>query len=305
VLIGAAIYGRGRGLGLDFNVFWRAGHTPLPHVYDANPFDPFIYPPPSLFWVRPIGQLPFWPALLLWWALSLSAYGYAARSNTWLLFASPVVIQCLIFGQTSLLLAAVALMAARCTGAARGALLGAIFSTKPQLVILAPLVLLARRDWAGLAGLVAAGIAELALSIVVFGTGAWLAWVNALVPFRRTVEGVDLWGVMITPFAYAMRLGINPWPVFGVGVLFALFTAVKSKRSDPVELACLTSLLATPYAVANDLAPLLPFAVNRLLAADAKGKPWAALIYASAFPPVALAAGALQFMTKRAKGHPA
>jgi hypothetical protein len=295
VLIGAAIYGRGRGLGLDFNVFWRAGHTPLRHIYDANPFDPFIYPPPSLFWVRPIGQLPFWPALLLWWVLSLSAYGYAAQAKTWLLFASPVVVQCLIFGQTSLLLAAVALMAARNTGVARGALLGAIFSTKPQLVILAPLVLLARHDWKGLSGLIAVGLFEVAISVLVFGPSAWIDWANALEPFRRTVEGQDLWGVMITPFAYAMRLGINPWPIFAAGGLFAIFAAVRSKRSDPVELACMTSLLATPYAVANDLAPLLPFAMARLLKGPAKEKPWAALIYASAFPPIALIVGAWQF----------
>jgi hypothetical protein len=302
VLIGAAVYGRGRGLGLDFNVFWRAGHTPLDHIYDANPFDPFIYPPPSLFWVRPIGQLPFWPALLLWWTLSLSAYGYAARSGTWLLFASPVVVQCLIFGQTSLLLASIVLMAARSTGAARGALLGAIFSTKPQLVILAPLVLFARKDWAGLAGLIAAGLFELAASVVVFGLGAWIDWFNALAPFKRTVEGQDLWGVMITPFAYAMRLGINPWPVFAAGGLFALLAAVRSKRTDPVELACMTSLLATPYAVANDLAPLLPFAMVRLLDVKAKGKPGAALIYASAFPPVALIIGVCQPTSHRLRG---
>jgi hypothetical protein len=302
VLIGAAIYGRGRGLGLDFNVFWRAGHTPLDHIYDANPFDPFIYPPPALFWVRPIGQLPFWPALLLWWAISLSAYGYAARSGTWLLFASPVVVQCLIFGQTSLLLAAVALMAARSTGAIRGALLGAVFSTKPQLVILAPLVLLSRKDWAGLSGLVAIGVFELAASVIVFGVDAWIDWFNALEPFKRTVEGQDLWGVMITPYAYAMRLGISPWPFFAAGGLFAVVAAVRSKRTDLVELTCVTSLLATPYAVANDLAVVLPFALARLLGGGTAGKPSAALIYASAFPPIALAVGALQQTGQRLRG---
>lgn len=292
VLIGAAIYGRGHGLGLDFNVFWRAGHTPLGQIYAPNPFDPFIYPPPSLLWVLPIGQLPFWPALLLWWALSLSTYGYAARSNTWLLFASPIVIQCLIFGQTSLVLAAVALVAARREGWKRGALLGLVFSTKPQLVLLAPLVLVARKDWRGLGGLVAVGVAEVAISAILFGPHIWVDWFNALAPFRATVERNDLWGVMITPFAYAMRAGINPWPVFVIGVALALFTAVRSK-GDLVETACLTSLLATPYAVANDLAVLLPFAIARLTERDIIGKSWAVLIYTTALAPIALALGAI------------
>lgn len=301
VLIGAAIYGKGHGLGVDFNVFWRAGHTPLGQIYAPNPFDPFIYPPPSLLWVIPIGQLPFWPALLLWWGLSLSTYGYAVRSSTWLLFASPIVIQCLIFGQTSLVLAAFALFAARQEGWKRGALLGLIFSTKPQLVILAPLVLLARRDWTGLLGLVAVGLAEVIVSAALFGPQMWLDWASAFPAFRETVANNDLWGVMVTPFAYAMRVGINPWPVFIAGASLAVIAAIRSKNSNPVELACLCSLLATPYAVANDLAVLLPFAICRLLDREATGKPWAAIIYSTAFPPVALAWGAIQFLSDTAQ----
>jgi hypothetical protein len=168
-------------------------------------------------------------------------------------------------------------------------LAGSVFALKPQLVVFAPVVLAFRRDWVGLLGFCAAILSLVLLSLATVGIGAWFNWIHALPAFRQTIADYQLWSVVVTPYSYAVQLGINPVPV--VATCFAVALAgvwFAPKTSDPVELICLTSLLVTPYAGGSDLAILLPFAFRRLIDNRETLKIWAALIYTSALPPIAL-----------------
>ena len=210
---------RGGGIGLDFAVFWRAARTT--NVYSPNPFDPFVYPPTTLLWLKPLCWLSFWPAFILWSLVSLVAYMAAARK--WLLLGSPVVIQCLVFGQTSMILAAGILVAARSEGVVMGVILGLVFSLKPQLLVTAPLVLLLRRQWRSLSGFLIGAVVSVAFSVILFGPHVWLEWAGSIPAFRRVLESRDLWWVMITPYSVGMRLGVSPWPFLLMGCCVAHF----------------------------------------------------------------------------------
>jgi len=231
--------------------------------------------------------LPFWPAFILWSVTGVLIYKRAARASL-LLLISPVVAQCLAFGQTALLLGSAVNFASRRTAIARGALLGSVFALKPQLVVFAPVVLAFRRDWAGLIGFSAAIVGLVLFSLATVRIGAWFSWIHALPAFRQTIADYQLWGVVVTPYSYAVQLGINPVPV--LAACFALALAgvwFAPKDSDPVELICLTSLLVTPYAGGSDLAILLPFAFRRLIDNREPLKIWTALTYISALSPIA------------------
>jgi hypothetical protein len=303
VLVAQIVYAQGGRLGTDFRVFWLAARAPLSTVYVPDPRAPFVYPPSALPWFKPLLLLAFWPSFIAWSIAGLTVYLLAARAS-WLLVISPVVVQCVVFGQTALLLGAVVLLAARKSGFIRGALIGAVFAIKPQLVALAPLVFALRRDWHDVIGFGAALTAMIALSLALFGPGMWVDWVHALPAFREVISHQRIWGLVVTPFSYAVQLGINPWPVFALCLVVATAAIWYSREREPVEIICLTSLLATPYAGGSDLAALLPFAFRRLIDAREPLKVWAALIYASGFTPIAVVLGLyrLCFLRDSAKG---
>ena len=281
------IYYGGHRIGSDFEVFWKAARTPLDHVYDPAPL-PFVYPPPTLaIFKGALWLLPFWPAFVLWSIAGVTIYKRAARASP-LLLISPVVAQCLAFGQTGLLLGSIVNLASRRTAIARGAMLGSVFALKPQLVVFAPVVFAFRRDWAGLLGFSIAVLGLVLFSLATVGIGAWFNWIHALPAFRQTIADYHLWGVVVTPYSYAVQLGINPIPVFATCFALALAGVWFAPRnSDPIELICLTSLLVTPYAGGSDLAILLPFAFRRLIDNSEPLKIWAALTYIALLTPIA------------------
>ncbi len=263
--------------GHDFRVFWQASRAT--NVYTADPFGPFVYPPTALVWIKPLALLPFWPAFALWSVMSLAAFMTVARK--WLLLLSPVVVQCLVYGQTSLLIGALILYAANRPSWARGALLGLALTLKPQVVFLAPLVLFARKDWDALCGLVGGVALSVAVSVALFGFRPWSDWIAALPLFGDDLAARNLWWVTITPYGTAMRFGLNPYPFWIAGVVLALVAAWRS-RTDLAATIVLTSILASPYAMVNDLAAALPFALTSMGMAGA-------LIYSAALAPLALA----------------
>ena len=219
-LLGEIIYDHARRLGDDFLVFWLAARDPLGAVYRPQ-FAPFAYPPPALVLFCGLALVPFWTAFVAWSVVGLVLYIRAARTSP-LVLLSPVVAQCLVFGQTALILGSAVNFASRMDPLLRGALLGCVFAFKPQLVVMTPLVLLARRDWRGIVGFAFGSLVLVILSLAAFGLSAWLDWVHALPAFRQTLSHRDLWGVVLTPFSYAVQLGISPWPVFAAGVALSI-----------------------------------------------------------------------------------
>lgn len=269
-LIFATLYGQ--GVAADFGALWRASHG---HPYAPDNFAPFAYPPPALIWIKPLSLLPFWLAFALWSLLSLGLYLWVTPKP--LLLISPAAVQCLLFGQTSMLIAALVLRFG-------GYAIGLALTLKPQLLFMAPLVFLVRRDWRTLTTIAIGAAALILVSLVLFGVQAWVDWFSALSHFEHVVATRDLWWVTITPYGTAMRFGLNPWPFWALGFGVAVFTAFRSK-ADPLFVSIVASLLASPYAVAHDLVLLLP-----LIELDLFG----ALVFSTALAPIGLLGLALK-----------
>lgn len=273
-LILATAYGN--GIGLDFSILWKAAQARQPYAPDA--YAPFVYPPTAWIWIAPLKLLAFWPAFILWSALSVAVFLAVTRRP--ILFLSPIVVQGLVFGQPTLLLASMALARSR----HRGLLVGVALTLKPQILFLAPLVFLVRRDWSVLISIAVGATASLLVSVVAFGFQPWLDWLQALDHLRHVMAARNLWWMTITPYGTAARFGLDPWPFWAVGAALGLIVAVRS-RSDPLFVSVLASALATPYAYAQDLVLLLPLC---LVWIERDRKPLASLIFAGALIPAAL-----------------
>ena len=153
-------------------------------------FHPFLYPPTFLLLLVPFAVLPFAAACLLFLAASFAALVAAIWRvvgpgyRRWLHLASLALAPAVWFnvgsGQNAFLTSALlvggfGLLARRPLVA--GVLLG-LATYKPQLWLLAPVVLVAARQWRALAtALLTAGVMVLA-SLAAFGIEPWRAWIS-------------------------------------------------------------------------------------------------------------------------------
>jgi hypothetical protein len=270
----------GHATGLDFRVLWKAARLPTSEIYRPDWHSPFVYPPSAIVWLLPLALFPFWTAYVLWTVFSLACFWRAAKSSA-LVFLSPAIVQCIILGQTSLVIAS--LLLAFPQGFAMGAMFGLICSIKPQIVFLAPLVFLARRDVEALSGFAAGFGVPVLLTTVILGPSIWIDWLNAMPGFRDTIVNRHLFWVFITPGGVAQSLGYPFVPAWMLGVLVALLAVFHSRPSDDRILIVGSSLLAAPYAAAQDMAALIPFALA------ASNRLFPALTFAGFLPPFSIA----------------
>jgi hypothetical protein len=299
-LIGVALFAG--GLALDFDVFWRAARAPINTIYQSDQWQPFVYPPTAIPWLKPFGLLPFWPSFVAWSLLSLVGFFAAARSKDWwLMLLSSCLIECVAFGQTSLLVSAVLFLACSRRGWQMGALLAVALSIKPQVLVMAPLILLVRRDWPAVMGAAVAGIALLLLSIVLYGPTLWLAWFHALPGFARVIASRNLYWALITPYGLAIWAGLPGTPFWIAGALLSIAAVIRSARSwgNLAMPIAITSILAVPYAVPHDLVAALPWCAAVLLKRDWNWRQApAALIFSAMFVPVATAGLAISWLRR-------
>ncbi len=158
---------------------------------------PWIYPPPFLLLVLPFGVLDpraGYVCFLLTGAAGLLLAIHVwpgSRSDRLILMASaalcPGTLFTILVGQNAFLTAALILGGIGLLDrrpALAGALLGLLLF-KPQLAVLVPVVLLARREWRALAA--AAGSATLfcLASLAVFGIEPWTDWLHFMLGATR------------------------------------------------------------------------------------------------------------------------
>lgn len=282
-------------LGYDFSVFWSAARVALEHnaaaVFSSQwmqpmeeslrhqtGYSPWPYPPTFLLAVVLFGLLPFGSALVLYFALGLSAYGAmlarVSRSidRAWLpwLAAFPGVPVALGLGQNSLLTvsAAGAALALLETNAGLAGMCIAILVIKPQFGVLFPLALVCSRQWRAL---VVAGLCTLVFaggSVAAFGVDAWRAFAAYLPEFSRiAVElgGREMWLGMPTVFAISRSLGLPvsvAYVVHGLvaapAVMVMAFLWVKRARFELRATAfVVATLLMQPYVMFYDLVWLI------------------------------------------------
>lgn len=284
VLIASTAYGG--GVGYDFWIIWKAARSAQP--YTPDPYGPFVYPPTALLWIEPLRLLPFRVAYVLWLAASAGAFYWVTRKP--LLFVSPIAIQGLVFGQPTLLLGSAVLSAAPI----RGILIGLVISLKPQLLFMAPLVFLIRRDFKTVVGIVVGASCSFLASLIAFGLRPWADWIGALPQLRDVMVHRNLWWMTITPYGTAARFGLNPLPFWAAGAVLGCVTAVRS-RADPLLVSALASVLVTPYAYAQDLIVLLPFCLEEAKRRDV----FASMMFAGVLLPVTLVVKGVQSVLER------
>jgi alpha-1,2-mannosyltransferase len=157
----------------------------LPHPLT---FHPWLYPPPYLLLLIPFGLLPFATACVVFLSVTFACLlaavwgtvesGYRRWLHAFSLILAPAVWFNVGSGQNAFLTSALlvggfGLLPRRPVLA--GILLG-LLSYKPQLWLLAPVALVAARQWRALASAIAAASVMVLLSLAVFGLEPWRAW---------------------------------------------------------------------------------------------------------------------------------
>ncbi|WBO21939.1 glycosyltransferase family 87 protein [Sphingomonas abietis] len=258
----------------DFGVFFEAAHDPLAMVYQIKPSNPFVYPPMTLVWLKPLALLGWTPALILWVTLSLGGMAWATYRLTdtriaLLVLASPVMATTLAVGQFGAIVGAMILWAVRCQGWRQGVLLGLAATIKPQILLAAPIVLLFRADWRALLGAALSMLAMVMLELVTLGPKLWIAWRAAITAFPQGETRIKALAGSVSPAGIAQFHHLPALPFLLAGTVLALLWLRKRARAaGPVELAALivsASMLMSPYMLVYDLTAMAPFVAVQLI----------------------------------------
>ncbi len=236
------------------------------------------YPPPILLLAVPLSALALAPGFLLYTVGSLSLLWLALRLGgltkieCWAVLLSPAVAENALAGQNGALTGAFllgGLLLADRRPVLAGVMLGALM-IKPQLGMLAPVCLLASRNWRALAAMAASAILMIALSGAVFGFDKWVGFFRYTQPMVSAVlqtpwQGLTWQRIFASPLMAARSMGAD-LPVacsFQAGISLLSVTAVwrmwRASTADPViraSLSGLLALIAAPWVHTYDMIPL-------------------------------------------------
>jgi hypothetical protein len=306
-------------IGRDAVIFWMYGQAALtadpgrfydPALFNAAltavvgpgyPGQNWSYSPIFLILTAPFGQFSYLPALALWTGFGFTLFIAALRSSfdrrtLLLLVLSPAAIFCVISGQTSLMTAAALwtiLMWLDRRPVAAGILIG-LLAFKPQLAVLIPVMLIAAGRWKVFAAAAVSTAAVVALSVLLFGTKAWLAYIQVGLPTQNMVlldPGLRAAPFMPTIFMNMRMLGAGYTAAMAVQIACLLAAAATvfwafrvHRNADPLMLAALflaCTAFGSPYLLAYDTLALTVAAVALLAAGrlDAAGRRMVQLVY--------------------------
>jgi hypothetical protein len=258
----------------DFAVYWRAAGEPAAMAYSPDHPRPFPYMPTMLLWIWPLAYSNFFLGYAVVAVASIAGLIFACRPHLGkgtmaLTLVSVPMVRCVRNGQVSAVLAAVLIWA--CGTRNRlfaGAALGAAFTIKPQLVWLAPLMLLLNRDRQALLAWFASVLSSVALSIALFGSGLWAEWFASMTNFHSVVIDTGVLDIGVTPAAVAEWAGLPAIPFLALGVAAGIALVYVCRNMGPLEKATAIgagSLLGAPYAMAYDLVVIMPFAAAMVM----------------------------------------
>lgn len=269
---------------IDFSNFWLAASMTLDgkSVYDAPGFMaaekkvfgikvfPWLYPPTFLLILLPFAFLPYFTALMVWLAATMTGYLWAMRriaphpSTIWLALSFPGAFDNFRHGQNGFLSVALiggGLVLLESSPIIAGILLGMVIY-KPHLMILIVVALAAGRRWkVMLAGAVSATAFALA-SMLVLGWPTWRAFFqNFPSTMKLLEEGALPLNKMVTVFSAFYSAGAGFQVALGIHgaimlpVVAAVFWVWRQERPFAVRASVLVLgiLLFTPYAFSYDL----------------------------------------------------
>lgn len=277
-------------IGMDYVVFWSAARIAIEHgasavfssewmqpleasVRHISTYSSFPYPPTFLLVIVALGLLPFGVAFIAFTLLGVAIYWLMirrlanpmSRGSLLGIAAFPGAVVAIIYGQNSLLTAALAgsVLALLDVNSLFTGVCLALLLIKPQLGILFPIALICGRYWKVLAVASACSIAFVGMSVAAFGYDAWIAFAANLPMFDRLAieHGPSMWINMPTTFALARLAGCS----MGMAYLLHLVVAVpavaamaylwfKRARFELRAAALIVAtLLAQPYLMYYDL----------------------------------------------------
>jgi hypothetical protein len=232
------------------------------------------YPPTFTLFLFPVAMLPYVTAFLTWESVTLAGciavvYLIVRRQPAIsLMLASPFTAWNFLIGQNGFLTAS--LLGGSLLFLERRPVLAGLFigclTYKPQFGILLPVALVAARQWRACVSATSTAIFLVAASVADFGTDAWAAFPGAL--FAQGSEAMSAgpeWGfpfqtvyglirflnggaalALFAQVATALGVGVMVWLIWRSPVRYALKAAALSTGA----------LIATPYALAYDLAAM-------------------------------------------------
>jgi alpha-1,2-mannosyltransferase len=304
--IAPGLYGRdhildrnGTPIGADFSNFYSAAalaRTQSPAAtYDftqmraaqvktigANPKSIaglcWTYPPIFLLLLLPFSFLPYFASLAVWLLATLLGYLKIllriapSRQTLWLALAFPGTFQNAIHGQNGFLSACIlggGLLLLESHAFLGGIILG-FLSYKPQLAVLIPVALIAGRHWKALAGASLSFLGLVLASLLIMGTGVWLAFWESI-PFARKLfesgafpifkGGTAFNAALLAGASYEVARDLQA--IIMIGAVIAVFFVWSRNTSSPVRnsVLVLSILLFTPHAYPYDFVLLaLPIA---------------------------------------------
>ncbi|MFZ0051741.1 MAG: glycosyltransferase family 87 protein [Desulfobaccales bacterium] len=282
----------GQPAGRDFVAFWAASYMArtgnpaaiysLPQIHrveekiigtSTSPYA-WNYPPVFLLMILPLSLLPYLASLIFWLLTTLTGYFLTIRSIVpnrlapWIFLGFPVVTTNFFYGQNGFLSAT--LMGSGLLLLDRypftGGLLLGLMSYKPQLATLIPIALAVGGCWRALGGAVAAAVGAALASLLVFGSGTWMAFWHNLSFASGLMDKSIYWSKMPTVFA-ACRLAGASFPVavafqgastLGISAVVCWVWRCRPPLAMKASILTVGIFLATPYAFECDLAVLGP-----------------------------------------------
>lgn len=256
----------------DYSVYWRTAQDPAA-AYAVGTGAPFPYAPTMLPWIAPLGLVSRLAGYFLVVGLGavsliLACRPHLSRSALGLTLISAPFFRCIRNGQVSAILTAALIWACGTRNRiVAGIALGCIASIKPQLVLMAPLMLALNKDWRAFASAALSLVSLVALSLL-YGPERWPEWVSSMAHFRSAVMDTNVAGIGITPAMLAQRAGFPPLPFLALGVVAGAWMVFLARNSQPLEQTAAIgagSLLASPYALSYDLVVIAPYAAMMLM----------------------------------------
>jgi hypothetical protein len=282
-------------------MFWASGHfaaslTPghvytrplllaweYRHVLGYHHTDPFVYPPPTLLLTRLINFGGYWRAYLLW-TIGLTALSVAvlrtARIPLLIILstiATPACLYNILLGQLSLLIGSsfVSSLLLIDRAPTRSGIFSALTLFKPQIALLAPLAILTRKNWRGVAaGLLVVGAICL-LTWAIFGVPLWVAYVThgmrsshklLNLPYPRPAFGPNYGGAyeydeisvfyMLRSFGLTTTIAMAGQAVSALAASALCWHLWRRDDGDPLIRVVITiflGLLVTPYGFTQDM----------------------------------------------------
>jgi alpha-1,2-mannosyltransferase len=279
----------------DFSTFYTAGRIDRNLVYDFGAISraqepivgrltsprPYLNPPTYLPILRLLARMPINVALAIWAVVTTAAFlgacfCVARPSAVLLVVISPVVWSTAAGGQVALAVGACVIGGVLLLPR-RPVLAGVLFAVaaliKPPTVALVPLALIAAREWRALFACLIAGAAGGLASLAFEGVDTWMRWFGALHEFSRFLATSTVIEKGVSPATIMRLAGVSGSAALAFQIACGLLGVVLAggafrRTEDPlVRLAALTAgcLLVTPYAMTQEMAPMLPFAAMALL----------------------------------------